>query len=81
MMRLRRASGIAALFLVAWAATAYAECAWVLWKQFEVKTPAPRSRLGPFRALLKLAPVRERSSPPLAIRSQREPARTRKASD
>jgi len=26
MMLLRRASGIAALFLVAWAATAYAEC-------------------------------------------------------
>ena len=40
MMLLRRA-GIAALFLVAWAATADAECAWVLWKQFEVKTSAP----------------------------------------
>jgi len=31
MMRLRRASTIAALSLLASAATAYAECAWVLW--------------------------------------------------
>ena len=30
-MRLRRASAIAALSLLAWAATASAECAWVLW--------------------------------------------------
>jgi len=31
MMRLRRASVIAALSLLAWAAMASAECAWVLW--------------------------------------------------
>ena len=31
MMRLRRASMIAALPLLAWTATASAECAWVLW--------------------------------------------------
>ena len=46
MMRLRRSSVIAALSLVAWAATASAECAWVLWKQFEVKTPAPMEPSG-----------------------------------
>jgi hypothetical protein len=33
MMRVRRASAIATLSLLAWAATAYAECAWVLWQQ------------------------------------------------
>jgi hypothetical protein len=33
MMRLRRASAITALFLLAWAATAYAECAWVFWQE------------------------------------------------
>ena len=32
MMRLRRASAIAALCLLTSTATAYAECAWVLWK-------------------------------------------------
>jgi hypothetical protein len=32
MRRLRRASVIAALSLLAWAATASAECAWVLWE-------------------------------------------------
>ncbi len=31
MMRLRRALVIAALPLLTWSATAYAECAWVLW--------------------------------------------------
>src|ERR1700716_3323937 len=33
MMRLRRASAIAALYLLTSTATAYAECAWVLWQQ------------------------------------------------
>jgi len=33
MMRLRRASAIVALCLLASAATAYAECAWVLWQE------------------------------------------------
>ena len=33
MMRLRRTSVIVMLTLLASAATAYAECAWVLWKQ------------------------------------------------
>ena len=32
MKRLRRASVIAALSLLAWALTASAECAWVLWR-------------------------------------------------
>jgi len=31
MMRLRRASAISVLSLLAWAATASAECAWVFW--------------------------------------------------
>ena len=31
MMRLRRASLLAAFSLLTWAAAAYAECAWVLW--------------------------------------------------
>ena len=31
MMRLRRASVISSLSLLAWAATAHAECAWVFW--------------------------------------------------
>jgi hypothetical protein len=33
MMRLGRASVIVALYLLALAATAYAECAWVLWSE------------------------------------------------
>jgi hypothetical protein len=37
MMRLRRASAIAALCVLASAATAYAECAWVLWQQLVAK--------------------------------------------
>jgi hypothetical protein len=35
MMRLRRASAIATLVLLAWATTASAECAWVLWGAYE----------------------------------------------
>ena len=34
MMQLRRASVIATLSLLTSAATAYAECAWVLWERF-----------------------------------------------
>jgi hypothetical protein len=33
MMRLRRASVIATLSLLAWAVTAHAECAWILWHE------------------------------------------------
>ncbi len=36
MMRLRRASVIATLSLLVWAATANAECAWVLWAQWSI---------------------------------------------
>ena len=38
-MRLRRASIIATLFLLASAATAYAECAWLLWEKKLAKNP------------------------------------------
>jgi len=41
MMRLRRASMIATLFLLTSAATASAECAWVLW---ESDTPQPKGK-------------------------------------
>jgi hypothetical protein len=33
MMRLRRASVIATLSLLAWAATASADCSWIMWSQ------------------------------------------------
>ena len=33
MMRLRRASAVLVFFLLTSAATAYAECAWVLWSE------------------------------------------------
>ena len=40
MMRLgRRASLLVALFLLTCAATAYAECAWVLWEKKLAKNP------------------------------------------
>jgi hypothetical protein len=44
MLRLRPASAIATLSLLAWAATASAECAWVLWVE-------SRSVQGPVRGL------------------------------
>src|SRR5215831_11121753 len=44
MKRLRRASVIAALSMLAWAATASAECAWVMWEQwFAPSSPVPLS--------------------------------------
>ena len=42
MMRLRRASAIAVLCVLASAATAYAECAWVFW--LEVSGPPTQER-------------------------------------
>ena len=46
MMRLRLASVIATLSLLAWAATASAECAWVLWDATDtaMNDPAPHVR-------------------------------------
>jgi hypothetical protein len=46
MMRLRRASVIATLSLLAWAVTAHAECAWILWQKhpderYEVRDAFP----------------------------------------
>jgi hypothetical protein len=38
MMRLRRASAIVVLSLLTSTATAYAECAWVLWHEIDVST-------------------------------------------
>src|SRR5262249_32676431 len=45
---LRRAPVIVALFLLAWAATASAECAWVLWFFNNGKTGAPIDPLKAF---------------------------------
>jgi hypothetical protein len=49
MMRLRRASVIATLSLLAWAATASAECGWVLWYRV-TEYPSSGAVEGPFRA-------------------------------
>jgi len=43
MTRLRRASVIAALSVLAWAATASAECAWVVWSQINAQSWEPLS--------------------------------------
>ena len=43
MMRLRRASVIAALCMLVWAATAAAECAWVLWEQTTTRKAASKN--------------------------------------
>ena len=45
MMRLRRASVIVAMSLLAWAAAAYAECAWVLWGDLPIERGGHKSRL------------------------------------
>jgi hypothetical protein len=39
MMRLRRASAIAALCVLASAATVHAECAWVAWQEWSIISP------------------------------------------
>ena len=61
MMRLRRASAIAAFFLLTSAATAHAECAWVLWYRFteyrDAKPLKPRSTPG--RHIPRLLPAKE----------------------
>jgi hypothetical protein len=44
MMRLRRASAIAALCVLASAATASAECAWVLWASASILTAPEKPR-------------------------------------
>ena len=43
MMRLRRASAMALLSLLTSTATAYAECAWVLWEKRETTSPQEHS--------------------------------------
>lgn len=69
MMRLRRASVIASLFLLASAASAYAERAWVLWTRFtKAETGEPdRTTLNPpsaFESKRDVTPHGERTSAP-----------------
>jgi hypothetical protein len=55
MMRLRRASVFAALCLLASAATAYAECAWVLWTNVEFVNSSMPTEWG----VVKAVPTRQ----------------------
>jgi hypothetical protein len=69
MMRLRRASVIASLFLLASAASVYAESAWVLWTQFtEAETGEPDRttliRHQPSSRRGSVTPLGERTSAP-----------------
>jgi len=48
MMRLRRAPVMVTLSLLAWTATAYAECGWVVW--YRVTEYRPEAVEGQFRA-------------------------------
>jgi hypothetical protein len=81
MMRLRRPSAIAAPSLVAWAATASAECAWILWKQFEVKTPAPTEPSGSIPHAAETRVQCENALPVSGNQKSTGTSRTRKASD
>jgi hypothetical protein len=64
-MRLRRVSSIVVLSLLS-AATAYAECAWVLWPE-EGRLDRPASSSGP---LSTRVPRRIRARPPSRVKSQ-----------
>ena len=73
-MRLRRVSSIVVLSLLS-AATAYAECAWVLWPE-EGRLDRPASSSGP---LSTRVPRRIRARPPSRVKSPGEEKRCRGA--
>jgi hypothetical protein len=58
MIRLRRASVIVAFSLLTSAATAYAECAWVLWGE-EVTKECDRPGVNPSRGAIALSVLRD----------------------